>query len=143
MDYDILAKEFIQNMRSAQTAGRQKSIQDGVRGETFVLYFIKENQGKTVPSQISEVMGVSSARIATALNSLEEKGFITREIDIEDRRKIIVRLTQKGTDHVEEWERKFIEDLKDTLIALGEEDAKELVRITGRLAEVLSNTQHK
>jgi len=96
MDYEDLAKEFIQNMRAAQTAGRQRSLQEGIRGETFVLYFIKENQGRTAPSQISDGMGVSSARVAMALNSLEEKGMITREIDVEDRRKIIVKLTEKG-----------------------------------------------
>lgn len=93
MDYDDLANELIQNMRAAQTAGRQKSFQEGIRGETYVLYFIRENQGKTVPSQISDGMGVSSARVAMALNSLEEKGMITREIDVDDRRKIIVKLT--------------------------------------------------
>jgi DNA-binding MarR family transcriptional regulator len=143
MDYDDLSLEFIQNMRSVQTANKQKSIQDTVRGEVFVLYCIKENQGKTVPSLISDTMGVSSARVAMALNSLEEKGMITREIDVEDRRKIIVKLTSKGADHVEEWHKRYMENVKEILMQLGEEDATELVRIIGRLAEVLSKTQLK
>jgi len=146
MDYEDLAKEFIQNMqntRSAHAANRQKSFQDGVRGEVFVLLCIKEEQGRTIPSRISDVTGVSSARVAMVLNSLEEKGMITREIDVEDRRKIIVRITPKGTDHLEEWQKKHIEDIREILESLGEDDAKELVRIIGRIAEILSMTQAK
>jgi len=134
-DYDELAKEFMQNMRTIQASG--KHIQDGLRGEMFVLFFIKKMGGKTVPGQISSAIGVSSARIAAALNSLEEKGLITREIDNEDRRKIIVELTREGEAHAEEERKKHIEKIKTVLEALGEEDAKDLVRIVGRLGEVL------
>jgi len=91
-----------------------------------------------VPGQISGEMGISSARVATALNNLEDKGLITREIDIEDRRKIIVRLTPMGADHVDEWQRRLLEKLADILVRIGEDDARELVRITGKLAGVLS-----
>ena len=135
IDYDELANEFIRNMRTVQTAGRH--IQDSLRGEMFVLFFIKKMGGRTVPSQLSSSIGVSSARIATALNSLEEKGMITREIDSEDRRKIIVELTKEGEAFVEEQRKKQVEKIKGVLIALGEEDAKELIRIVGRLGEVL------
>ncbi|MDR0508225.1 MAG: MarR family winged helix-turn-helix transcriptional regulator [Candidatus Methanoplasma sp.] len=137
MDYDDLAKEFIKNMLSAQSSGMNRLVQDGFRGEIFVLLFINRTGGRTVPGHISDSAGVSSARIATALNSLEEKGLITREIDSEDRRKIIVRLTQKGAERVEEEEKKKLEEIKNILIRLGEEDAKELVRIMGRVSEVL------
>ncbi|MCL2032947.1 MAG: MarR family transcriptional regulator [Methanomassiliicoccaceae archaeon] len=117
---------------------RQKRVQEGIGSEAFILHCINENQGRTVPSQISDEMGISSARVATALNSLEDKGLITREIDVGDRRKIIVKLTPKGRDHVEEWHKKLLEKLTNVLMQIGEEDAKELVRITGKLTEVLS-----
>ena len=136
-DYDCLAKEFVQNMLSAQASGMNKLIQDGFRGEAFVLLFISRTGGRTIPGRISDSAGVSSARIATALNSLEDKGLITREIDCEDRRKIIVKLTPKGAERVEEEKVKKLEEIKNILVRLGEEDAKELVRIVGRIPEVL------
>jgi DNA-binding MarR family transcriptional regulator len=138
MDYDDLAKEFIKNMHAIQAAGSKESIQDGFRGEVFVLHFIKKSQGKIAPGDISSAIGVSSARVATALNSLEDKGMITRRIDSEDRRKIIVELTPKGAEYVEDHKCKQIEKIKNILMSLGEEDSKEFVRLIGRLAEVLS-----
>ena len=140
MDFQELAEEFLRNMRSAQKASVGKRI-DGFRGEAFILYFINEMEGRTVPSHISSALGISSARVAAALNSLEERELITRRIDSEDRRKIIVELTPRGAKYVEELKMKQIERLQKTLILLGEEDAKELVRIVGRLVETFSEGQ--
>jgi DNA-binding MarR family transcriptional regulator len=141
MDYDALAEEFVMNMRSAQAAMKHKPLPEDIRGETLVLFCVESKGGKTVPSEISDMICVSSARVATVLNGLEDKGFITRRIDVDDRRKIIVEITPKGTEHVNELQKKQIGMVKDILISLGEEDAEELVRIVGRLAEVLSKIE--
>ncbi len=86
-------------------------------------------------------MNISSARVAAALNSLEEKELITRRINVDDRRKIIVELTPKGVEYLEERQREHFERIKSILVQLGEKDAKELVRILGRIAEVLDKRE--
>ncbi|MCL2712221.1 MAG: MarR family transcriptional regulator [Methanomassiliicoccaceae archaeon] len=139
IDYEKLAEELLRNMRTVGTAQRQRSINEGVHGEAFVLQFIRENDC-VIPGKISEAMSISSARIAAALNSLEDKEFITRNIDNEDRRRIIVKLTEKGKDHADEQRKGYIRQIKGILIALGEDDAKEYVRILGKMAKVLSGT---
>jgi len=139
MDYNSLAEEFLRNMRKIRTANQGKNIQEGIRGEAFALYYIKGMEGRAIPRDISNAAGVSSARIAMVLNGLEEKGLITREIDSGDRRRIIVNLTPKGMERVEEMQKDHIEKMKDLLVSLGEEDAEDLVRITGRLAEVFGD----
>jgi len=140
MDYNELAKEFIQNMMLMRKARPQKNINEGMQGEAYVLHFIKERQdcGDIVPSDISGAMGVSTARVATALNSLEGKGLITREIDKNDRRRILVKLTEKGCEFEKEQENKITQVIVDMLKGLGEFDAKEYIRITGRLAVLFS-----
>jgi len=143
MDYDLLALELIENMHSARAAFRQKPIPEDIRGEAFVLYCIENKGGRTVPSELSDMICVSSARVAAVLNSLEDKEFITRRIDTDDRRKIIVELTPKGAHYVEEFRKKQTEQMKDILMSLGEEDAEELVRLVGRLVEVLSKIECK
>ncbi|MDR2866809.1 MAG: MarR family transcriptional regulator [Methanomassiliicoccaceae archaeon] len=137
MDYESLAREFVRNMRSVHRAGPPKGVQEGTQGEAFVLHCIKESRDDIIPSHISDAAGISSARVAAALNSLESKGFITRAIDSSDRRKIIIRMTSKGAEYAEEQERKHLEMLTRFLALLGEHDAKELVRIIGRVAEVV------
>ena len=137
MDYYNLAEEFLRNMQAIRNADTGKGIQEGPRGEAFALFYIKEMSGKIVPSDICGAAGVSSARVAVILNNLEGKGFITRRIDSDDRRKIIVELTPEGAEYAEEEQKRHMEKLIDTLMLLGEEDAKELVRITGKLAVML------
>ena len=138
MDYDELAIEFIRNMRAVGTAKRKRFIQEGIHGEAVILNFIKDRDG-VVPGQISEALGITSARVAAALNSLEDKGLVTREIDSADRRRIIVNLTSKGRKLAEEQWKRHMEQIRDVLMMLGEQDAKEYVRILGKLAEILSD----
>jgi len=141
MIYYELAKEFFQKMQLMQKSGLQRQINEGTHGEAFALHCIKEKQDETVPSGISTAMGISTARVAAALNSLESKGFITREIDLDDRRRIIVRLTPKGRDIADEQEKFFVNMITNVLMGLGEQDAKDYVRITGRLAEVFQKLE--
>ena len=89
-----------------------------------------------IPSDISKEMGISSARIAAALNSLEEKGFITRRIDTDDRRRILVDLTKCGRTEVEKHKSEVKTTTANMMKYLGEHDAKELVRIMKRLSDV-------
>jgi len=140
MDYDALVEEFIEKMQLLRVATQKGHIPENIQGEAFVLYFLKDSCGNVFPSDISNAIGVSSARVATALNSLEDKGLITRRIDSEDRRKIIVELTPKGRERIQEQKKELIAKQKSVLMQLGEEDSKELVRIIGRLVDVLSES---
>jgi DNA-binding MarR family transcriptional regulator len=138
MDSDDLAKELLHYMHLIQKARNQKLIQEGIQGEAFILHFIKKQRNGVIPGQISESLGISSARVATVLNSLEGKGFITRKIDNDDMRRIIVELTEKGIEQADEQRKRHMKMMKNILMRLGEEDAKEYVRITGKLAGIFS-----
>ncbi|MCL2025138.1 MAG: MarR family transcriptional regulator [Coriobacteriia bacterium] len=100
------------------------------------MHCIAHYGGAVTPGQIGDVMNVSSARIAQTLNSIEKKGLITREIDVNDRRKVLVTLTPAGAKAAEEHLRTITELATKMLTLLGEEDAKEYVRITGKLADI-------
>ena len=89
-----------------------------------------------ISKDIEKEMGVSRARIAKIINSLEAKNLI--EIDKSDRRRTIVTLTEKG--------RKFESLKKDrmdfaiiTMFELiGEEDSKNFVRIVEKIETSMS-----
>lgn len=138
MDYSNLAAEFLSNMPALRYARPQKNISEAMHGEAFVLDYIAKQGEEVIPSKIGHEMDVSSARIAQALNSIERKEFITRQIDTNDRRKIIVRLTPKGKAQAERHYREMISQTAQMLELLGEEDAVEFVRLTGKLAKLLA-----
>lgn len=136
MNYEELAKQFLHNSYQYRSRGHQKRFDDNMHGETFAMSYIYRQGGTVLPSDISSVMNISSARVAAMLNNLENKGLITREIDKSDRRRVLVELTQNGMEFAKNHNKAIMNYTIRTLKLLGEHDAKELVRIIGRLSEL-------
>jgi len=138
MDYHALAAQLMDSMQALHRMRSQKHLNESLQGEAFVLRYIAQHSSEVLPGEISSEMNVSSARIAAALNSLESKGLITRQIDLSDRRKILVSITPEGKTLAKEQERGVMEGTAKMLALLGEHDAEEYIRIMGRLAEIMS-----
>ena len=139
MDYAELAVELLDKMNALRRAKPPKNMGEALQGEAFMLQYIA-SQGENedvLPGEIGKEMNVSSARVAQALNNIEKKGWITRQIDQNDRRRILVKLTPEGSKRAAMHQRTAIERTSRMLSFLGEHDAKEYVRIMARLAEML------
>jgi len=138
MDYHELAAELLSMMQAAQKARHQKNIKESLQGEAFILHYIQEHyHSAVIPKEIASAIGVSPPRITAALEDLENKGLITREIDKDDRRKIIVKLTEKGQSVAEANKQDILRKTTTLLSMLGERDAKEYVRLMGKLTEAI------
>ncbi len=135
MDYAGLAHEFMEIMFRMRKRSPEKRISESMHGEIFVLNYIHQHEDNVIPSEISNEIGISTARVAATLNSLEGKGWISRKIDVNDRRRILVEITPAGKEQVEKHFQMIMKTMTNMLQYLGEHDAKEYVRITGRLAE--------
>lgn len=134
MDYERLARDFWEVMYQMRRRNVQKQVSDSVHGENFALSYISEHEGNVIPSDISNAMGTTSARIAAVLNRLEGKGLVSRRIDAEDRRRIIIDLTAAGRERVHKHHQKMMTHITKMLEYLGEDDAKEYIRIMKKLA---------
>jgi len=134
MDYEPLAREFMVEMNKMRKRKTQKHLNESMQGEHFILFYVSKHQGDAIPSEISNAMGISTARIAAALNNLENKGLITRTIDVNDRRRILIKLTDAGQEHVKQHHEMVMKITTRMLEYLGEDDAKELVRIMKKLS---------
>ena len=135
MDYTDLSIELLQTAYKFYRIKSQKHLSNAMQGEAFALQFISEHNEVVVPSDIENAMCISSARIATILNGLENKQFITRQIDSADRRRTILKLTPTGREQVAKSTEQLLDLCKKTLAYLGEHDAKECIRILGRIAD--------
>lgn len=138
MDYEQLASEFMEKMHKLKKARPNHQFNETFHGEAFVIQFLSHRNGSALPSEISQAMGTSTARIAAALNSLEKKSLITRQIDPSDRRRILVDITPAGKDLAKERHQDMIGRTAKMLALLGEDDAKELTRIAGKLIDNIS-----
>lgn len=108
------------------------------RGEIFVLKILLLRDGTSTPTEISEAMRSTKGRVSAILNSLEKKGFVGREIDRDNRRNIIVTLTDSGRDHVMEELRECYRIVAHVFEELGEEDSKKFVELTERAFHLMS-----
>ena len=135
MDYENLAHDYMEVMSRMGKRNAQKKLNDSMHGEQFMLFCISKHEGSVIPSEISNEMGISTARIAAALKNLESKGMITRIIDKNDRRKILVNLTEAGYEQAKQHYSMIMNITTNMLQYLGEKDAKEFLRIMKKLAE--------
>lgn len=137
MDYQALAEELMGSMYILRQAKPHKQLNRSMQGECFVLQYIAHHGDSVQPSEISNIMGISSARIAAVLNVLGRKGLITREFDPDDRRKVLVNLTENGKAKATAQTREVLDKTIVMLKLLGEEDAKEFVRLIKKLVELM------
>jgi len=136
MDYEKLAEQFLRGGHASMRDSPQRRIDDSMRGENFVLFFLATRSGSVTPGDLCAEMGVSTARVAATLNSLESKGLISRRIDPDDRRRVRVELTEAGRRVADDQRRLILARTTSMLQMLGEQDATELVRIWGRLSQL-------
>jgi DNA-binding MarR family transcriptional regulator len=87
-------------------------------------------------SDLQNNLYMTKPAVSQILNSLEKKGYISREIDRNDRRRIAVSLTEEGLctlkDAREQTDRMF-----DAILSrLGEENIRQLIDLLTRMAEI-------
>ena len=85
------------------------------------------------PSELARTAGISSARIAAALNALEAKGLVRRSEAGSDRRRKLITITEAGMNEAAKKREEIYQNTLELLEALGLEDAKELLRIITRI----------
>ena len=108
------------------------------KGELFILRFLSNKNVAVLPSEISDAMHSSNARISAALGSLEKKGQIHREIDTTNRRNILVTITEEGRERIRLNMEKMRERMVCVLTEMGEHDAAEFVRLIKSFFEISS-----
>lgn len=134
MNFEKLAQQFLEASHQFRKNNHQKKVDETLRGETFLILYVMKRGGSVLPSEISDAMNITSARVAAVLNSLEGKNLITRQIDPSDRRKILVNITEEGKEIARNHQELALGVVTRMLEKLGEQDARELVRIMNRLA---------
>lgn len=68
----------------------------GISFAGYRLLFTIKSVGQVNPNELARLSSVSTASIASLLNTLEKSGLVTREPDPEDKRKTVVQLSDEG-----------------------------------------------
>ena len=86
-------------------------------------------QDNVTAGTLTEQLHVVPGRMTDILKSLENKGFIRRCRDEEDKRRVNVCITQNGMAEAEEKRNYIADEYKGLFHILGKEDTEELIRL--------------
>jgi DNA-binding MarR family transcriptional regulator len=94
---------------------------------------------KTCVSDLHSMHHITKPAISQILNGLEKKGYIVREIDKTDRRKIAVELTNKGRDVLKRSKEYADDMLEKTIAQFGEDNTRKLIELFSQLIDISEN----
>lgn len=117
--------------------GPVKKLSSISQGEMAMLSILRISESEMTPGELSDKLALSTARVANTLNSLEKRGYIERIHDLKDRRRVFVKITEAGRLAADKEEQEAAREMDMLLNALGEEDAREYVRIMRKVRNIL------
>ena len=89
--------------------------------EGMILCCLKDGKPKSA-NELYDFVGLSGSRVSRVINTVEQKGLITREMGVKDKRQMIFSLTESGRLKVKEMLNKKmnLSELKSQLLNLTE-----------------------
>ena len=79
---------------------------------------------------------VTKAAISQSLGALEKKGCVIRETDPENRRKIVVTLTERGRQTLRDTERRTEQMMNKMFTRFGEENTRQFIAFIEQLSDI-------
>ncbi|MFC2058214.1 MarR family winged helix-turn-helix transcriptional regulator [Chloroflexota bacterium] len=89
-------------------------------------------------SEIAEMVAMAKPQMTHSIDKLIQLGMVERQSDIEDRRKIDIRLTQQGRDTLEKFDGIIKGHMKENLSRLSDNEMEKLAESFEYIAETFS-----
>jgi DNA-binding MarR family transcriptional regulator len=103
----------------------------------YLLLRTLRDVGSMRASDVAESCGMKNSAVSMALQTLEERGFVSREHDASDRRVVHVTLSDKGLARLDEAEQERREAMRRYTATLPPEDLRVLARVMTTLIETM------
>ena len=133
-------------LRFGNDIGRMRpapELSSNMRGMPMVMRALLVAKAPMSPSELARAAGVTDARIANILRTLEQKGLVTRTPAEHDRRRVEVSVTEKGREVSRRHFDEALVMVEDFLREMGEQDARDFVRVVGRVRDVMATRREE
>lgn len=131
------AKLLASAMRSLKHTKFTSCDDSGLRdSEKYILLmFATLNDGRPVtPSEVATKLDVTLAAITHHINVLEEQGLVSRAPSPDDRRVVLVSLSEKGTDLARVLKKSYWKKICGLVEFLGDKDSAQLVALMSKIS---------
>jgi DNA-binding MarR family transcriptional regulator len=139
-----LTRELFQLMKKLPRPKLRHSAQFGLTQSEYELLMIlainfEGEQTALSVSKISALLQITPAGVTHLLNPLEDAGCIERLADPNDRRVVLIGLTDRGADIAAGLIAEVQDVLSGLVEYLGEDDSRTLIRLLSRTISYLTN----
>ena len=129
MREENLGEELYSLLAEVLNRKENRVVLDSIRGEYGVLRYLMYVEDQVSAGELTTQLHVVPGRMTDILNSLENKGCITRKKDEEDLRRLTVCITEKGREEESKKRKSIREEYQGMYEILGEKDTQELIRL--------------
>lgn len=91
--------------------------------QAIVLHIVASHDSLSIKG-IAEILQISSSAATQMVDALVKSGLLVREADTKDRRTLKISLTDQGKSKFEELKRLKLENMRQTLSPLSDQDLK-------------------
>jgi MarR family transcriptional regulator for hemolysin len=109
--------------------------------EGNILLHLLMNGQEMGQEQLVEQLDISKPAVSRALDSLEAKNFVTRQLDPRDRRAHRVRLTERARELGPAVERAYQHLYTLAMQGISQQELDEFIRLFGRMSENFSRAR--
>lgn len=88
-------------IRAVDLYSRKLMTQTGLSGPQVICLRQLAVEGPMQTSHLAEAVNLSAATVCGILNRLEQRGLVVRERQLDDRRRVVVSLSEAGQDTVD------------------------------------------
>jgi DNA-binding MarR family transcriptional regulator len=135
-----LAGSFKQLMTAVRRLrGRETHSRDGLSNAQFQLLFGLRERKLMTGGELAVLAGLSAATTTQMLEGLEAAGLVVRERSLEDRRKVMTSLTERGRALVEERHARFSPMWQDALSSFSEDELATAEAVIDKLTELFDH----
>ena len=129
MEEENLREELYSLLAELLNRKLNRTVLDSIRGEYGVLRYLMYVEDGITAGELTSQLHVVPGRMTDILKSLESKGFILRKQGVEDRRKVIVSITDDGRQEAIKMREYISREYRGMFDILGREDTEELIRL--------------
>lgn len=134
-----------ERFRSADSAmlARVRAQTGLSENELAILRFLlgeRESDREVKPSEIARHLGISSASTTALLDRLEKAGMVVRGSNPDDRRSILITVTNDAEHAIASTYEVFEARLADLMEGLSHEERRDVIRFFASLADAADDT---
>ncbi len=131
-------EEIARELPKVQPTNFLKIVNDSNAGIGYVLkLLLSEENHQLSAGQLSEAMGVSTARVAVLLKKMENKGLIEKKEDEADARVTLVKLSEEGQRVAALMKENMLRHVANVIDKVGEEKFLQFIALSNEIKDAM------